>query len=258
MSHTWIDILNQNKESKKTLTEYKNFLKYSFGAQSISQKEIAGSILSELDENIKEAEKRILYEFNVYSDEDIMLSKLTDCEIEILKYRNIYNRYSDIAAALEMTPQSVFKIYINAIKKIKKYNSVKRNNKGILNMLSPQQLKIYELMVQEKSNSEISSILGISPSVVKTQKCRIKKLNINSKISNTCEKVKVIAKVASSSLSFHVLKAFLDYLYFFIGTEEKIKYDYPNQNKPNSNFYKKLANKIIKKLPGSLKLKTAT
>jgi len=186
LNHTWMDVLYQNKEVLSSLSVYDKELKEELEGNyknsiAIVQREIAGSIKSEVKDNIKVAEERILFEFQSYTEEDILNAKLTRRETEILKLRMIHNRCITVARILEVEPQSIYKSYLLGIKKIKKYRAYKVTGENRLNRLSTQQLSIYRLIQEGYKNKEIAEELSLTPAVVKTQKSRINKIGILTK-----------------------------------------------------------------------------
>ncbi len=186
LNHTWMDVLYQNKEVLSNLSVYDKELKEELEGNykntiAIVQREIAGPIKSEVKDNIKIAEERILFEFQSYTEEDILNAKLTKREIEILKLRMIHNRCITVARILEVEPQSIYKSYLLGVKKIKKYRGYKATGEDRLNRLSTQQLEIYRLIQEGYKNKEIAEELSLTSAVVKTQKSRIKKIGILTK-----------------------------------------------------------------------------
>lgn len=182
-NNTWMDILDQNKEVLSSLNTYDTELKDELlsnhkNTNTQVQREIVGSVRSEIKDNIKEAEKRILFEFRAYSNEDIINAKLTERETEVLRLRMIHNRCIIVSEILNVDPQSVYKSYLSGIKKIKRYRGYKAAGEDSLNRLSSQQLSIYRLIKDGFKNKQIADQLSLTPAVVKTQKSRIKKLGL--------------------------------------------------------------------------------
>lgn len=181
LDHTWMDVLYQNKEVLSSLSLYDKELKEELKGNykntiAIVQREIAGSIKSEVKDNIKEAEERILFEFQSYTEEDIINSKLTVRETEVLELRKIHNRCITVAQILEVEPQSVYKSYLIGIKKIKKYRKYKGTGDGNLNLLSEQQLKINIMLDNSYTVKEIAMALKTTEAVINVQLWRVSKL----------------------------------------------------------------------------------
>lgn len=178
---TWMQYLTQCNESKQHLTKYKSNLDESIRIDnndndSLVQKQLANSMINELNENIDNAKKRLLYDFNSYKDDDLKASKLTEREIQVLKLRMIHNRCSTVAEILGIDPRSAFESFKKGLDKIKKYQTMKAQGQGDLNLLSEQQKIILDFVQKGYKNKIIADELNISNSVVKTQKSRIKKL----------------------------------------------------------------------------------
>ncbi len=181
--HTWMDVLYQNKELLSSLNVYDATLKEELQLNHENtigqvQREVVGSIKSEIKDNIKDAEERILFEFQAYTEDDIINSKLTERETKVLRLRMIHDRCITVAEILKVEPQSIYKSYLIGIKKIKKYRKYKTAGEDRLNRLSTQQLSIYRFIQEGYKNKEIAKQLTLTPAVVKTQKSRIKKLGL--------------------------------------------------------------------------------
>lgn len=176
---TWVDVYFQNKDAQHKLKEYDHVLvehlKEETNILAVVDREIISNINGELNENIKVAQERMLYEFNAYSENDIKQSKLTKREQLVLKHKMTINRFIEIDRILGLSPSSSYIAYESAIKKIIKYRK-KSDEEKSLSLLSEQQVNIYNLLVSGYKNKEIAKLLEITPQVVKTQKSRIKKL----------------------------------------------------------------------------------
>lgn len=174
---TWFDILDQNKDAQKKIKEYDQALIDELigenNIHAIVDRETISSINSELAENIKEAQKRILYEFQSYSESDIKHSKLTQREVEILRLRMIHNRCVDVAEIMELDVRSVNKSFLAGIKKIKKYRKYKAKNQDEFNCLSDQQQLIYDLVKKGLPDKEVANHLNIGITTVSKQRKRI-------------------------------------------------------------------------------------
>lgn len=119
----------------------------------------------------EELHKKILYSYNMLSEEE--LSLFTGRQREVLELRQKY-KPSKVAEILEMTPESVFDIYNQAINKIQKI--LKQKEGDIPVGLSPQQERIYELINQGLKYKDIAKILNTSDGNIKKQACLIKKV----------------------------------------------------------------------------------
>lgn len=180
--HTWCDSIIQNQEVLSNFKPYVDILrddiKENKSNNSVVEKQIVGSVISEANKNLKDAQDRLLYEFNGYTEDDIKYSKLTEREQLILRHRMTINRFIKIDELLSLAPSSSYIAYESAIKKLQKYAKQKAKGSKESNLLSEQQRQIYELILQGMNNKEIAEQLRIESTIVKTQKSRIKKLGL--------------------------------------------------------------------------------
>lgn len=180
--HTWCDSIIQNQEVLSNFKPYVDILRVDIkenkNNDSIVEKQVVGSMISEANKNLKDAQDRLLYEFNGYTADDIKYSKLTEREQLVLRHRMTINRFIKIDELLALPPSSSYIAYESAIKKLQKYAKQKAKGSEKANLLSNQQIQIYELIQQGMKNKEIAEQLRIESTIVKTQKSRIKKLGL--------------------------------------------------------------------------------
>lgn len=144
--------------------------------------EIAREIRRDLIKTERNLERKVLYEFNAFTKEDIVNSKLTEKEIRILEYR-VKNKYSykKISEILNIAQSSIFETFENAKTKIEKYKKLSEKDQE-MSKLSQQQKKIYKLLKKGKGNIEIAKTINTSPGNVRKQRSIInKKLSVTKK-----------------------------------------------------------------------------
>ncbi|SKC86899.1 hypothetical protein [Maledivibacter halophilus] len=172
----WIEIKESYKESSKKINKFiqnKNIIPNK-NIHDVVDLEIAREMKRDLTKTTKNLERKVLYEFNAFSLEDIKNSKLTKREVEILEYR-VKNHYTfeKISVILNTKQSSIFKSYTSAKEKIERYRRMNVKEKK-LSKLSPQQNRIHELLKKNKTNREIAHEINTTIDNVKKQKKKIK------------------------------------------------------------------------------------
>ncbi|MBO8161915.1 MAG: hypothetical protein H0Z24_09835 [Thermosipho sp. (in: Bacteria)] len=174
---TWVELHVEYRESLKRVDRYRTCMREEKDdtertAGEMVELELLGGMKSDLEEAVRELKRRTLYEFKTLSEEDLSNPILTERQREVARLRQSYS-CTEVAKMLGISPKTVFTVYKQALRKIEKCKEQER--KGVPTGLSPQQGKIYELYRKGKTKSEISEILDISVSSVKTHLRHIKK-----------------------------------------------------------------------------------
>ncbi|MCT4564990.1 MAG: hypothetical protein N4A68_11860 [Maledivibacter sp.] len=175
LTSSWMDIKCSCKASRKRVNEFidKKSSIENKTIYDVVDLEIAREISRDLKNTEKELDNKILYEFDSFALEDIKNSKLTDREIEVLEFRvKQHYSYERISQIFNVSKSCVYEIFLNAKKKIEKYKKIDVSEKE-LNKLSPQQIQIYKLINQNKTNREIAEAIHTSVDNVKKQKRKI-------------------------------------------------------------------------------------
>lgn len=173
---SWATLENEYRESEKAFQEAKSKIEIK-NTGDIVDKEILGSMISDVSEVRKILQDKVLYEFNSLSEEE--LAVLTDRQREIAELRQRYS-YTEIAKMTGLRTDEVFRIFQQAVNKVKK---VKRQQvKNIPIGLSPQQERVYLLYKQGKKPKEIALQLNTSYSNVRYQLSMIKKKSVSKTI----------------------------------------------------------------------------
>jgi len=164
---SWSEMEDQYRQGAAELKKVRENL----AADRAAEREIIGSAVGSMQETARILQKKVLYEFGSFSEDELAL--LTDRQRQIAELRQRYS-YTEIAKMTGLRPDEVFHIFRQAITKIKK---TKRQKKEKIPVgLSPQQERIYVLFQQGLKPKEIALRLGISGNVVYVQLGRIKNI----------------------------------------------------------------------------------
>ncbi|MBN4062804.1 hypothetical protein JYT99_01845 [bacterium AH-315-E09] len=168
---TWLDMECEAKKGLRRLKEYKEIRKNYKGLNEEVNNEIASEIVNCSEFYIKEIKKKVLFDYNSISIDDIHnpLFGLTDRQKEILLLRQSGLKYEEIATSLEVGIAAVFRNYKAAVNRILK---IKNDN---LSIFTKKQKIIYNLWVEGWKYKQIAEKLNISLSSVKTHMGIIKK-----------------------------------------------------------------------------------
>jgi DNA-binding NarL/FixJ family response regulator len=148
-------------------------------ADRIAEKEIIGSAVGSMQEMARILAKKVLYEFGSLSEDELGL--LTDRQRQIAELRQIYS-YAKVAEKTGLSVSTVFHIYQEAVRKVRKARRQKKEN--IPPGLSPQQEKIYIFYQQGKKPAEIARMIGSDHRSVHTQLRRIAQ-KVDKNVKNT-------------------------------------------------------------------------
>lgn len=176
LRNTWSSYASlacQYRETAKKLKDSLEAIKESSNIDADLDTKIISQMVEEAGFIADELHKKILYSYNMLSEEE--LSLFTDRQREVLELRQKY-KPKKVAEILGITSDEVFNIYKQALKKIEKYNKQKLSNIQI--GLSPQQEKIYILYSKGKKYTEIANELNISINTLKKQLKRIKQKRV--------------------------------------------------------------------------------
>lgn len=169
---SWVELKNEYKESRKKIVNYIDKEKEDNSKYKKVNLEVSRSINRDLEDRIKDLEAKCLYEFNSVSEDLTAKAILTDRQREVMQLRQKHS-VKEISDKLEITSQGVFNIYKQALTKIDKYLKNKDKDEQLINLLSPQQRKIYFMMKNEKIDCEIVNELGLTRQSFNKQKSRI-------------------------------------------------------------------------------------
>jgi len=161
---------DQYREGTLALKTARDRLKDEDYQRTIADREIMGSMIRDLEDTAKILKRKVLYEFGSLSEDELAL--LTDRQRQIAELRQRYS-YREIAEKTGLAVNTVFSIYQQAVRKIKRARWQKKE--GIPPGLSPQQEKIYILYLQGKRPAEIARIIGYDHRSVHTQLKRLLK-----------------------------------------------------------------------------------
>ncbi|MEW9123595.1 MAG: sigma factor-like helix-turn-helix DNA-binding protein [Thermotaleaceae bacterium] len=173
---TWTDLTMEYKDSLDKIKEVKTRRKHSKNHTDAVDCEIAGSMESDLTQTVRELRKKVLYEYNTITEEDIINPKysLTERQKEILLLRQQHNSYTKVANIINSDPRIVFKIYNRAIDKLLKKKEQENSLDGLTG-LSKRQEEIYDLYFNKHFKpKQIANRLGVSVNTVKGYLQRIK------------------------------------------------------------------------------------
>ncbi len=173
---SWVTLENEYRETGRMLKDARGKLEVNTTRDAVD-KELLGGMMSDVGEMSKILKHKIFYEFNSLSEDELAL--LTDRQREIAELRQRYS-YTEIAKITGLRPDEVFRIFKQAVNKVKK--AKRQQAKGIPVGLSPQQEKIYILYKQGKKPKEIALMLNTSYSNVRYQLSMIKKKSVSKTI----------------------------------------------------------------------------
>lgn len=163
MNDTW----HSNTELRQTYIDTRNkiLISNSLNYFSEGEKQIICEMKNNLNETIKELEKRTIYEPNALSYEQIESLDLTAQQKKIALGRLENKSYKAIAKDLNIRTNDVFKSYKRILKKAKKQKKLN---------LSDQESKVLFMLQQGKGRKKIARELNITPDTVKVYIKRIK------------------------------------------------------------------------------------
>lgn len=169
---SWATLEEQYRESGEKLKKAKEKIKDRNDTCSLVDKEVIGGMIGEVNETRRIIKRKVMYELNSLSDEE--LSLLTGKQREIAELRQRYT-YTEIAKMLGMSSKTIFTIFKQAVRKVKK--AKRQRSEGIPVGLSPQQEKIYILYFKKGMECrQIAEKLGTSYGNVRKQMSKIRKV----------------------------------------------------------------------------------
>ncbi|NSW92615.1 MAG: response regulator transcription factor [Firmicutes bacterium] len=168
---SWVELCVEYKESCRKVNDYRTDLKgqnYAKGRTVLEkvELELLGSMMSDLEEAVRELRRKTLYEFGALNEDDLENPILTERQREVARLRQKYS-CTEVASMLELEPSTVFRAYKQAIRKIEKYKE--KEKEGIPPELSPQQSRIYILYKRGIKPRAIAERIGTSYGNVRKQ-----------------------------------------------------------------------------------------
>lgn len=175
---SWSEMIGQYKDDAAALAEARK------KTEDTIDRVLLGSMSSSTAAALKELNKKMRFDFETLSENELCL--LTGRQKEIATLRQKHS-YKEIAETLTLTTPAVYNIYKQAVRKIWKIRAQRQQNLPV--GLSPQQQQVYRLCYSElRTVEEAAAILETSLQVVHKQLQRIREKDKTMKFHSGAER----------------------------------------------------------------------